>query len=243
MKMYDVHSHLGKTSSGEENTPRDLVEDLKKFGISKVGISCLSGTVTRAQNDLVYRAMRAYPGIIEGLAFIHPKDPQVFDEIDRCLGDYKMIGVKFHSWKHGYYPDNCPSLDAIFDRVARYGVHVQVHSGTAPMSTPFPWAEYARKHPDVDFVFTHLGYYEFGCGCVEAVKDLKNVWVETSGQFEVDVLKRAFDVLGAKRIVFGTDWPYKITNIEIDKFRLLRLTDAQMEDVFYKNAEYLWRMN
>ena len=59
MKYYDIHSHLGKTSSGDENTPSELVTDLKIYGIEKVGISCLSGISTREQNDLIYRAMRA----------------------------------------------------------------------------------------------------------------------------------------------------------------------------------------
>ena len=39
MLMYDIHSHLGKTSSGDENTPKKLIEDLKKYGVTKVGIS------------------------------------------------------------------------------------------------------------------------------------------------------------------------------------------------------------
>ena len=49
MKYYDIHSHLGKTSSGDENTPSELVTDLKIYGIEKVGISCLSGISTRAE--------------------------------------------------------------------------------------------------------------------------------------------------------------------------------------------------
>ena len=36
MKYYDIHSHLGKTSSGDENTPSELVTDLKRYGIEKV---------------------------------------------------------------------------------------------------------------------------------------------------------------------------------------------------------------
>ena len=42
--------------------------------------------------------------------------------------------------------------------------------------------------------------------------------------------------------VFGTDWPYKPVNIEIDKFYHLGFNDTQLEQIFYKNAEYLWRM-
>ena len=66
MKMYDVHSHLGKTSSGEENSAALLVEDLARYGITKVGISSLSGTVTRVQNDLVHSAMQQFPGVVMG---------------------------------------------------------------------------------------------------------------------------------------------------------------------------------
>lgn len=148
MKIYDIHSHLGKTSSGDENTPTQLVEDLAKFGVSKVGISCLSGISTKEQNNLIARAMKAYPEQIVGYGFINPKAPDALHEVDVCLSEYKMSAIKFHSWKHGYYPDNTPALDAILDKIESYGVHVQTHVGTAPISNPYVWAEYAKKHPN-----------------------------------------------------------------------------------------------
>lgn len=242
MTIYDIHSHLGKTSSGEENTPEELLRDLNSYGISKVGISSLSGISNREQNDLVYRAMKAFPGVIKGYAFINPKANDAIDEVDRCLGDYHMDGIKFHSWKHGYYPDNTPALTDILTEIQKYGVHVQTHVGTAPFSTPYVWAEYARKFPNIDFLFTHIGYYEFGLSTIEAVRNLDNVWVETSGQMDVEVLQRAIRVLGAKRVCFGTDWPYKPVNIEIEKFYEMKVGDEELEYIFCKNAKYLWRM-
>lgn len=240
MKIYDVHSHLGKTSSGEENTATQLVEEMKEYGISKVGISSLSGISIRHQNDLVYNAMLEYPEFIEGYAFINPKAEDAIKEIRLCVGEYGMNAVKFHSWKHGYYPDNCHQLYDIFEEIEKYGVHVQMHVGTAPISTPYVWAQYAKAFPNIRFVFTHIGYYEFGYSSIEAVKDLPNVSVETSGQMEVGVLKKAIDTLGSERVVFGVDWPYKITNIEIEKFYEMELSQAQLENIFYKNAEALW---
>ena len=56
----------------------------------------------------------------------------------------------------------------------------------------------------------------------------------------MDILRKAVDVLGSKRILFGTDWPYKPTNIEIEKLYYLGMSDEELEDVFYKNAEKLW---
>lgn len=240
MKLYDIHSHLGKTSSGEENSAERIVQELGSFGITKVGISSLSGTDTRQQNDLVYAAMEQFPGVVMGYAFINPKAPEAYDEIDRCLGDYRMNGVKFHPWKHGYYSDNCPQIDGVLSAIERYGVHIQVHVGTSPLCTPFPWIEYAKAHPKLRVLFTHMGCREFGYSTIEAVRDVPNIWLETSCQMEYRNLKKAAAELDSKRIVFGTDWPYKPTNVEIEKLTYIGWNDSQLEDIYYKNAEYLW---
>ncbi len=242
MTKYDIHSHFGPTSSGEITIIDDMINQLKNYGISKVGISCLSGNDTREQNNIIYEAMKKYPTFIEGYAFINPKNKDAIEEIEKCLGNYKMNGCKFHSWKQGYYPDNRPELKNIFNAIQKYDKHVQIHVGTAPLSTPHIWCEWAKKFPKIDFLFTHIGYYEFGFSTIEAIKDIPNIWVETSGQMDIDVLKTAVSVLGSKRVVFGTDWPYKPINIEIEKFEELNFSQNQLEDIFYKNAEYLWRI-
>ena len=51
---------------------------------------------------------------------------------------------------------------------------------------------------------------------------------------------QAVEVLGPERMLFGTDWPYKPTNIEIEKLYHLGLSESELELVFYKNAEKLW---
>ena len=49
MKIYDIHGHMGRTSSGDSNSAASLIEDMDKYGIGKIGISSLSGTVNRAK--------------------------------------------------------------------------------------------------------------------------------------------------------------------------------------------------
>ena len=72
-------------------------------------------------------------------------------------------------------------------------------------------------------------------------RDLDNFWVETSANMEIDILRKAVEVLGPERILFGTDWPYKPTNIEIEKLYHLGLNESELELVFYRNAEKLWK--
>ena len=43
MIMYDIHGHMGKTSSGDLNSADDLIKDMDHYGIAKIGISSLSG--------------------------------------------------------------------------------------------------------------------------------------------------------------------------------------------------------
>ena len=117
-----------------------------------------------------------------------------------------------------------------------------MHVGTAPFSTPYTWVEYAKMFPKIDFLFTHIGYYEFGMSTIEAVRNVKNVWVETSGQMDVEVLQKAIDVLGPERVCFGTDWPYKPVNIEVEKFYEMKVPEDKLEYIFHKNAAHLWRM-
>lgn len=240
--VYDIHSHLGKTSSGEENSPEQMLDELREYGITKVGVSSLSGISMQDQNNLVASAQTAHPDAIYGYGFINPKAPDALDEVERCLCDLHLKGIKFHSWKHGYYPDNTLALKKIFELIARFDVQVQTHVGTAPFSTPYTWLPYAEAFPSIDFVFTHIGYYEFGHSTIEAVAHLPHVHVETSGQMDPLVLVRAVHTLGAERVCFGTDWPYKPVNLEIEKFFHLGLNEGELEYILNKNARRLWRM-
>lgn len=163
MKIFDIHSHFGPTSSGEIVSADNMISELQNYGISKIGISCLSGNSTRQQNDLIYNTMKAFPDIIYGYSFINPKDSNAINEIDLCLGQYKMNGVKFHSWKQGYYPDNRPELFNIFQEISKYKVHVQMHVGTAPLSTPYIWAEWAKNFLILIFFLLILDIMNLEC--------------------------------------------------------------------------------
>ena len=73
MKRFDIHAHMGKTSSGEAIGVEQLIFDMDKYGILKTGISSLSGIDNREQNDLVYDSYLKYPDRIIPYAFINPK--------------------------------------------------------------------------------------------------------------------------------------------------------------------------
>ena len=240
--ILDYHVHLGKSSSGSNYTVDDLVNTMDKFNVEKSGLSILNGVDTRVLNDQVYEAYLKYPDRIVPFAYINPREPWAIEEVHRTLGELKFKGVKMHSWKCGYTPDNNLSLDKIINEIEPYNVSLLTHTGTAPLSLPQSWAEVAKRHPNQLFVFAHIGYLDYGYSCVHAVKDLPNVMVDTAGQVEVQVLELAFKELGADRILFSTDWPYKYHGSEISKFEILDLTEEEKRKVFYENCKKLFDM-
>ena len=170
----DFHVHMGKSSKGEVTTAADLVRSMDQYGIERSGLSILNGTSCKELNDKTLGAVREFPDRIVGYAYINPREPNAIDEVRRCLETDGFRGVKFHSWKHGYFPDNNNALDGIVDVISEYDVPILTHTGTPPLSLPQQWAAIAERHPKATFVFAHVGYLDYGYGCVECAKKLKN---------------------------------------------------------------------
>ncbi|MEY8292672.1 amidohydrolase family protein [Carnobacteriaceae bacterium 52-44] len=237
--MIDFHLHLGKSSSGTMYTVEDLISMLDEYDIKSAGLSMLNGTDVTKLNNQVYEHYKKYPERIVPFAYINPRDENAIEEVDRTLGTLKMKGIKFHSWKHGYNPENSNSLDDVVRAIGKYDVPILTHTGTAPLSLPQSWARVAEKFPMQKWVFAHIGLLDYGYGCVEAVKDLENIWVDTSGQNEVQILEKAFEELGEDRIIYASDWPYKHVGSEILKLDCLNMTEEQKIKVFHNNSAKL----
>ena len=106
----DFHVHMGKSSRGSNYTVDDLLRSMDRFDIERSGLSILNGVLTPELNDRVMQAVKDHPDRIVGFGYINPREPKAIDEVRRCLDTPGMRGIKFHSWKHGYFPDNNSAL-------------------------------------------------------------------------------------------------------------------------------------
>jgi hypothetical protein len=68
-------------------------------------------------NDIVAIAMRRHPGMIKGLAFINPGYvKETLFEIDRCINDLGMIGVKLYN----QYLISDPVVRSVIEKCINY---------------------------------------------------------------------------------------------------------------------------
>lgn len=237
MRYFNFHAHLGKTTLGDANTVDDLVSDMKALGIEKAGICNLTLATMKAKNDLIHDAKQKYPDFIRAYAYLNFKDPTVIDEIDLRMKQ-GFDGFKIINQWEGIRSDHYPPMENAFLYLRKFNKVIQI--GTGSTSTPYPFIEYARQYPEMQICFTHIGQRELGNSIIAAVKDVPNITVETSQNYDRFILRKAVDVLSSKRVLMGTDWPYKPQYTETHKMEDLGFSDEQLEDINYRNAARIW---
>jgi len=161
----------------------------------------------RRQNDEVLRAVTRWPQRAFGFVYLNPNHVEVsLAELDRCVRDGPMVGVKLWVACHC----NRPELDPIVRRATALKAVILQHTyvkttGNLPgESTPMDLAELARRHPDATFICGHTGgNWEIG---IRAIRDCKNVYADLCGSDPTaGYTEMAVRELGAARVLYGSD--------------------------------------
>src|SRR6476659_2791678 len=121
MKIWDLHCHL---SGVPGLTPEERAAELLRFaGRMNIGRLCLYMGMKwshdpdpedmRRQNDEVLTAVKKWPQRFFGFVYLNPNHLQAsLDELNRCVRDGPMVGVKLWVARRA----NTPELDPIIER-------------------------------------------------------------------------------------------------------------------------------
>jgi uncharacterized protein len=192
----------------------------------------------RQANDDVIELMHQYPERVEGFAYVNPLVGKLsVQELDRCVAGHGMIGLKL--WIAVRCAD--PVVDPLVERCAAYGIPMLQHTwlkatGNMPgESTPQDLAILAKRHPNATIIMGHSGGdWEFGVRCA---RSLENVFFDISGnEANSGWLERAVNLVGAERILFGTDMPGRSMSSQLAKVLGARISDDAKEKILFKNA-------
>jgi len=213
--IWDAHCHLsGVPGRTPDERIRQLIEFADRLGIERI---CVSMGMTwshdpspedmRRQNDEVLEAVKGCPDRVFGFVYLNPNHLDAsLAELDRCVRDGPMVGVKLWVARHC----NTPELDPIVSRAADLKAPVLQHTylkatGNLPgESTPMELAELAGRHPEAAFICAHTGAdWELG---LRAIRDCTNVCTDLCG-FDptAGVTEMAVRELGAERVLYGSD--------------------------------------
>ena len=214
--LWDLHIHLaGFPGTTPEERMDAAVRYADRMGIERLvvflGMSLgpldPSPDEVRKANDECLRAIARRPDRAFGFVYLNPNHPEFcLRELDRCVRDGPMVGVKLWTARRC----NDPALDPIVRRAAELKALVYQHTwfktgGNFPgESTPSDLAALATRHPDVPLVCGHTGgNWELG---IRSVRALPNVHLDLAG-FDptAGVVEMAVREVGPERILYGSD--------------------------------------
>ena len=236
--IIDAHAHLGVLGRFSA-TASDLVRLADRAGIDKMLVSHCDAIFsdTRAGNAALATAMRTHPDRILGYAAFTSAyyGPAILDEIDRCVFDHGMCGLKIysHTGRSVAEPDMWP----IVNHAAERGLPILAHATASEIGI------LAREVPTATLLIAHLGEQP-GANMWQTlvmVRAHPNVVLDlTSSQIYAGMVENCVAVVGAERVVFGTDMPLLEPEVQIQKVIAARLDPATRLRILGGNAARLF---
>jgi predicted TIM-barrel fold metal-dependent hydrolase len=213
--IWDVHGHLNTTGETPGERMTNLLRIADRMGIERVivfmGYPFARDPAPddfRRQNDQVLEALERADGRAFGFVYLNPRHTkESLDELDRCVGDGPMVGVKL--WVAIRCHEEC--LDPIVLRAAELKAPILQHvwskiTGNLPgESMTSDLAVLAARHPAASFIAAHTnGDWETG---IRAIRATANVTAEICGSDPTaGMVEMAVRELGADRVVYGSDF-------------------------------------
>lgn len=245
--VVDVHTHL--FGRDYETAKKKLMDAMDRYGIDISYVSAIEGSpyptmdIIDEGNAAVAQFCKEQPDRIRGYVYISPEQPNAMDVLKRGIEEQGMSGVKL------WISTTCdaPEVEPLAEKMIEYGVPVLLHSfykvqGAYMYETHGGHvANLAKKFPKLKILMAHLGgnaYHGIPC-----IRDLPNVWVDYSlSSYWGDMLPYTYEILGAERILHGSDLPGIYTS-NLGKILEVDMTDEERELILWKNSEKLFDKN
>jgi predicted TIM-barrel fold metal-dependent hydrolase len=188
---------------------------------------------TDADNDAVLAACAGSNGRLVPMYFGNPHGD---------VAEYRRVAPRFRGLElspavHGVRFDD-PRLLAFVAVAAELEHPVYVVCLGRPGTRPGDLVVLARRFPTTTFIFGHCGFIGVDTFGLAEIAPQHNIVAETSGCFSV-VARRAIDLLGAERVLFGTEYPLQHPAVELAKYAALGLPATTWRQVAWDNAHRL----
>lgn len=275
-RAIDVHAHLStkpwnvtfsKLNAAMEKyygfktkelTEKEMAEEFIEAGVKGIliGMDAESNLGTpRVPNDYVAKLAKDYPdAFIGSFVCVDPwKGEMAIQEIDHCIRNLGMMGVKFQGIAQAFFPSD-RRFYPIYEKCLELKVPVQFHMGTTGLGAgmpggmrshlkytqPIPYLDdLAADFPDLTIIGCHYAW-PWQNEMIAVLLHKANVYNELSGwspkyftpEFKKEVNGRLQD-----KFMFGSDYPVLSHARLIADWEQSGFKPEVLEKVFYKNAQ------
>ena len=206
----------------------------------------------RMHNDYIMEMVQKHPRRFAGLGCFDPSADQSVAETERCLeGGLAGIG-ELAFYQAGIDELSLKQLGPIMRICADRGMPVLIHTNE-PVGhayhgkTPITLAQIYRlikRFPETKIVLAHWGggLFFYSLMKKDVKESLANVFFDTAASpflYDPEIYQLAVRLLGADKILFGSDYPLLSPARYFGELRETRLTKFQIDKICGGNARQL----
>jgi hypothetical protein len=237
MVMIDAHLHLGSIpdKKREWGSFSEYKQIAKKLGIEKycltpIGMPDNFSKRTTPDNNSVLIESERDKSIIP-IYWFNPFDlPKIIDDRYRA--------IKLHPDMGGINIDD----DKVIDFVNKIKLPVFVHTNESKdYSTLGKISELAKK-VNVPVVAVHSGSVTKTFFKLDDYSFSNNVYFETSGIQYAVILKKIYEMVGANKIIFGSDYPFGDPRVPLAMIDTLNLSKQEYNLVTKENIKKILKI-
>jgi predicted TIM-barrel fold metal-dependent hydrolase len=225
----------------KKGTMEDLSSMAKQVGVDKLctsSVKAIEYDFVEGNSDLL-QLMKEAPELILGYCTLSPYFGDVaLEEFDRCVLRGGMVGVKMYPVINYWRADET-SVFPLIEKIVKARVPALIHS--EPLDALINLAD---RFPDATILVAHSGT---GCtsqnaaGIIQDVKRRENLYLDTAtSHLEANLVPEAVRVLGADRVVYGTDYPLLEPNAQIHRVKSAKISEEDKRLILGDNMMRLF---
>ena len=233
----------------------NLIAKMDEEGIDRAVVmnaNWSSLDLVRETNDYILESIARYPKRLIGFCSLPPTtDDERIAELERCIrAGVKGIGEMRPEFQ-GLDKGDEPVLDSIIKIALKHKLILCIHA-SEPVGHDYP-GKYTftpekiyrliLRYPDLTIILAHWGGgLPFYALMPEVKVAMKNTYVDSSASpylYKPDIFLHVSRIIGAEKILFGSDFPLMPPSKVLKQFNPLDLSDKEKELILHGNAERL----
>ncbi|MCX7922854.1 MAG: amidohydrolase family protein [Clostridia bacterium] len=198
-------------------------------------------------NTRVLNFVKQHPAKLKGLYWIKPHLEGYSSKIEEFMVNNKehFVGFKFHQY-HSKMRFTDEKLVPYLNLARKLNVPFALHTASEEISLCEHVYSIATAYPDVNFIMVHMGLGTDNEGAIKLIKQLPNLYGDTTW-VSIDSVLKAVRECGSEKILFGTDSPIDgVDTYEkyLDMISAIRtkLSEKDADNVLYRNAMRIFNL-
>ncbi len=242
--IIDAHAHIGVSWMGWSDRFMNVDEMIELYDQYHIDKACVNSWSINYDpvggNREVFEATRRYPDRLIGFAALSPYHGRkpIEKEIDKCINDYGMKGLKLHPKGNEFYADS-KMVDPVMEKAIQYHVPVLIHSDAGEYAHPNRIGVLARRFPEANIIMGHMGGEAWPEGICMA-KEYKNIYLDTTESIPFwMIIPKAIEECTDERIVWGSDTPILNIAAELALVTHAQIGEESKQKIFSGNMKKL----